>query len=275
MFVVLLTVALKLCVAFAARLAVFGSIEIVTGKTTVTVAFAVFVPSALLFAVTMQLPAAVGAVNVTGFAVVLDNFPQLAVHVTPTFVVFVTVAVKACVPPVTRLTAVGVTVTATGAVTVTVALAVFVASALLVAVTVHVSAVAGAVNVTGFAVVLDNVPQLAAQLTAVFVACVTVAVSIWVAFVFTLTVAGDTVIPTGNVTVTVALAVLVASALLFAVTVQLPAAPGAVNVTGFVEVLERPGTRRPRHCFIRRVGHRRRKGLFSRPSPGLPSSGPP
>ena len=75
---------------------------------------------------------------------------------------------------------------------------------------------------------LDKDPQLALQLTAVFVVFFTVAVKECVALVSRLTLVGATVIDTGTVTVTVACAHLVGSATLVALTRQLVAVPGAV-----------------------------------------------
>ena len=136
------------------------------------------VVSALLVAFTPQPPVVAGAVNVTGFVVVLDSVPHVALQVTAVLVVLLTVAIKPCVPLVSTLAVAGATEIATGAVTVTFAIAVLVVSALLVAVTVQLSLVDGAVYVTGLAVVLDSEPQLALHFTAVFVVCPTVAVKV-------------------------------------------------------------------------------------------------
>ena len=77
----------------------------------------------------------------------LDNVPQLALHVTAVFVALLTVAIKLCVPLGCKLTLGGATETETGAgaVTVTVACADLVPSAALVAVTVQLVAEDGAV----------------------------------------------------------------------------------------------------------------------------------
>ena len=75
---------------------------------------------------------------------------------------------------------------------------------------------------------LESEPQLALQVTAVFVVFFTVAVKECVALVSRLTLVGATVIDTGTVTVTVACAHLVGSATLVALTMQVAAMPGAV-----------------------------------------------
>ncbi len=234
----LLTVAVKACVALVNSAAVAGATVMLTGKVTVTVACAVLVLSALLVAVTAQLPAVVGAVNVTGFAVVLESFPQLALQATEVLVVWPTVAENTCAPLVFKLAVAGATEMVTGAVTVTVALALFIISALLCAVTVQLPADAGAVNITGFDVALDTNPQLAVHVTAVFAVLVTVAAKACVPLVSKFAGAGVTAMATGAFTVTVAWAVFVLSALLDAVTVHVPAVAGTVNVTGLVLVLD-------------------------------------
>lgn len=76
--------------------------------------------------------------------------------------------------------------------------------------------------------VLESVPQLVLQLTAVLVVLVTVAVKECVPLAWRVIFFGSTETVTGAVTVTVACADLVWSATLVAVTVQLFAAPGAV-----------------------------------------------
>ena len=76
--------------------------------------------------------------------------------------------------------------------------------------------------------VLESDPQLALQVTAVFVVFFTVAVKDCVALVSRLMLLGATEIVTGAVTVTVACADLVWSATLVAVTVQVLAVPDAV-----------------------------------------------
>ena len=128
----------------------------------------------------------------TGLAVALESVPQLAFQVTAVLLEFATVAVKVCLALANRLAVVGETETATGSVTVTVALADFVLSALLLAVTEQLPAVAGAVYVTGLAVVLDSVPQLAFQVMAVLVEPVTFAISDWVFCVTSEADAGET-----------------------------------------------------------------------------------
>ena len=92
------------------------------------------------------------------------------------FVLPVTVAVNCCVRPVKSDTEAGLMLTATGgggALTVTVAVADLVVSATLVARTVNVPAAAGAV----YRPLLDIVPPLADQVTAVFEVPVTVALN--------------------------------------------------------------------------------------------------
>ena len=81
----------------------------------------------------------------TGFAVALEREPQVALQLTAVLAVLVTVAVKACVLLVTRLTLEGAIPIATGVMAVMVALADLLLSALLVAITVQVVADAGAV----------------------------------------------------------------------------------------------------------------------------------
>ena len=71
--------------------------------------------------------------------------PQFACHETAVLLVLLTVAVKLCVPLVSRLTGFGATEMATGRTTLTFAWADLVPSAALVAVTVQVVAPAGAV----------------------------------------------------------------------------------------------------------------------------------
>src|SRR5438067_2474240 len=104
--------------------------------------------------------------------------PPVADHVTAVFVLPVTVAVNCCVPPVCSDAEFGLMLTATGGggpVTVTLADADFVLSATLVAVTLYVPAVAGAV----YRPLLETVPPLADQATAIFVVPVTAAVNCW------------------------------------------------------------------------------------------------
>jgi len=98
--------------------------------------------------------------------------------------------------------------------------------------------VAGAVNVIGLAVVLESVPQLADQVTAVFTAFATVAVNFCLAPAIRMGDAGATVTRTGTGTATVAVARFVGSATEVTVTVQLPTVTGAVNVTGLPVVAD-------------------------------------
>ncbi len=100
---------------------------------TLTLAEADLVVSAALIAVTVYVPAVVGAV----YSPVLETVPPFADQVTAVLVVPVTVARNCCVPPVANEADVGDNETATtGVLTVTVAEADLVESALLVALTV-------------------------------------------------------------------------------------------------------------------------------------------
>jgi len=111
----------------------------------------------------------------------------------------------------------GVMLTLTGALTVQVALALLVVSATLVAFTVQVPAVLGAV----YSPVEETDPPVADQVTAVLVVPLTVAVNCCVPPVLIVALVGATLMPTmtGALTVTLALAFLVVSAALVAVTV--------------------------------------------------------
>ena len=113
-----------------------GEIEIDTtgALLTVTVAEADLVESAVLVAVTVKVPAELGAV----YRPAVEMLPPVADHVTAVLLLPVTVAANCCVPPVSSDAETGETVTATtaGEVTVTVATADFVVSATLVALTV-------------------------------------------------------------------------------------------------------------------------------------------
>lgn len=108
--------------------------EMTGADVTVTVADADFVPSAALVALTVYVPAVLGAV----YSPELDTVPPVALQVTAVFVVPLTVAVNWCVVPVCSVVVFGLipTTTGAGALTVTVAEADFVESAPLVAVTV-------------------------------------------------------------------------------------------------------------------------------------------
>ncbi len=113
----------------------FSCTEWATGVDTVTDAAAVLVVSAALVAVTVYVPAVLGAV----YNPLLLMLPPLALHVTAVFVVPLTLAVNCCVPPVVTDAETGEMLTLTvaaGALTVTVALADLLLSATLVAVTV-------------------------------------------------------------------------------------------------------------------------------------------
>ena len=151
-------------------------------------------------------------------------------HCTPVLVVPVTVAANCCVVLTARLADVGLTLTPTS-VTVTAALADFVGSALLVVVTVCKPAVAGAV----YRPLVEIVPEVELppttpstdQVTLVLVVPVTVAANCFVVLAVTLTEVGLMLTPTA-VTVTAALADLLESAMLVAVTVCEPAVAGAV-----------------------------------------------
>lgn len=161
---------------------------------TVTAADADLLLSATLVAVTVNVPAAPGAV----YKPPVLTVPPVAVHVTTVLVLPVTVAVNCCVALICRVAAVGLMVTATGggeaSVTVTVEDADFVVSATLVAVTVNVPAELPAV----YRPAELTVPPVAVQLTAVFVLPETVAVNCWVAPVCTLADVGLTVTETAG-----------------------------------------------------------------------------
>ena len=77
---------------------------------------------------------------------------------------------------------------------------------------------------------VETVPPVADQVTAVLLLPVTVAVNCWMAPVISEALVGEmeTETTTGAVTVTVAAADLVGSATLVALTVKVPAVPGAV-----------------------------------------------
>jgi hypothetical protein len=177
------------------------------------------------------------------------EFPPVApftCQVTAVFDVFVTVAVNCCVNPTCTLAVVGAiaTVTGGGAVTVTVAEALLLASAWEIAVTgtfPPVGTVAGAVYkpdvLTIPTVELPPVIPFTCQVTAVFVALLTVAVNCCVFPVCTLAVSGATLTLTAAVTVIPALDVLVVSAIevAFSVTVAgVGMLAGALYVTEVV-----------------------------------------
>jgi len=118
-------------------------IETDTGTVTVIVADADFVGSAALVAVTVNVPAALGAV----YSPLDEMLPPLADQATAVLLVPVTEAVNCCVAPVESATETGEMEieTGTGTLTATVAEADLVGSAALVAVTVYVPAPLGAV----------------------------------------------------------------------------------------------------------------------------------
>jgi hypothetical protein len=185
---------------------------------TVTEEWADLVLSATLVAVIVAVvdELTLGAVNTPS----LEIAPALALQLTPVFDVFVTEAAKRWLPPDTRLDEVGetATLTATAGFTVIVDCACLVGSATLVAVTL---AVAGAVTLGAVNTpLLDIVPPLALQVTAVFEVLLTVAVNCWVAPEMRLEEVGETTTPTPVVglMITLALACLVGSATLVAVT---------------------------------------------------------
>ena len=105
--VVLLTVAAKVCIPPANRFAVGGATWIATGGTTVTVAWAVWAVFAVLVAVTVQVVAEAGAVNVAVWDPVPVMVPQLAPHLTARFVLPVTVALNDSVCDSTNVAEVG------------------------------------------------------------------------------------------------------------------------------------------------------------------------
>jgi hypothetical protein len=127
------TVALNCFVPPGVSEADVGLIEIATavGTVTVTAADADFVGSAALFAVTVYVPAVLGAV----YRPEVDTLPPVAAQVTAVLLEPLTVAVNCLVPPVVSEAEVGLTDTETGAITVIVAEADLVGSAALVAVT--------------------------------------------------------------------------------------------------------------------------------------------
>ena len=135
-FVEPVTVAVNCCVAPVVTVALFGVTLTLTavGAFTVTLALAFLVVSAALVAVTVYVPAVLGAVN----RPLEETDPLLADQVTAVLVEPVTVALNCCVAPVLIVALVGATLmpTVTGAFTVTLALAVWVVSAALVALTV-------------------------------------------------------------------------------------------------------------------------------------------
>ena len=147
----------------------------VTGAETLTLALALLVVSAALVAFTEYVPAVLGAV----YSPVEEIVPAVADQVTAVLVEPLTVALNCAVPLVVVVVLFGeiptLIVEPLAAVMVTVAVAVLLGSATLVAITVAVSAEAGAV----YTPLLDTVPPPLAtlQLTAVLLAPPTVAVN--------------------------------------------------------------------------------------------------
>ena len=148
------------------------------GGVTETVAWDDLVVSATLRAVTVTVvdDVTVGAVNMP----LLDIVPMLADQVTLVFEVLLTVAVNCWVPADSTVVEFGetVTLTAAGGLMVSEEWADLVVSATLVAVTVALvdEVTLGAVN----SPLLEMVPPLAVQVTAVFEVLLTVAVNCWV-----------------------------------------------------------------------------------------------
>ncbi len=259
--VVFCTVAVKVCDAPVAMLAVPGEIEILTGggvegAVMVTVAEADLVVSACEMAVTVTvagLGTAAGAVKTPSVEIVpVVAFPPVTpftCQVTAVLVVFCTVAVKACAAPAVTLAVPGAIEILTGggdegAVMVTVAEADLVASACEMAVTVTVAGlgtVAGALNTPKVEIVpvvaLPPVTPFTCQVTAVLVVFCTVAANACDAPAVTVAVPGAIEILTGvgeeaEVMVTVADADLLVSACEMAVTVTvagLGTVAGALN----------------------------------------------
>jgi hypothetical protein len=188
----------------------------VSGETgvTVIVEVAVFVRSAWLFAVTTHVVFVVteGAWNNPA----LLTEPAVVDQVTPVSLVLLTVALSCSVPDESTLALLGVTFTLTAGSTVTMTVANFVGSATLVAVTEAVVVVVtlGAVNIPWSVIV----PFVANQVTPFRLLLVTVALKACVSSEFTVALVGliDTLIR--GVTVTRAVADLVGSATLVAVT---------------------------------------------------------
>lgn len=229
------TVAVRCTIAPGATLTLAGLIAIPTtfAAPIVTTAVALFVVSSRLTAVTLQLPGAAGAVNPTGFAVVLLRVPQLVFHSTDWFVVFATAAVSVVVPFTARLTVAGETLTTTGPGTATLAVAAFVVSATPVAVTVQFDISVGAVYFTVFAVPFDRLPQLAAQVTAVLVELFSLAVNVVLNPVGNVKVLGEMLTVGGGGTVILAVPYCDVSAWLIAFSTHVAPAAGAVYCTGF------------------------------------------
>ena len=218
------TVAVNCCVALVESEAEPGESDTATtAALTVTVADADLVVSATLVAFTVKDPAALGAV----YMPLEETLPPVADHVTAVLLLPLMLAVNCCVPPVSIEAEIGETVTeTTGALTVTVADADLVVSATLVAFTVKDPAVLGAVYKPDD----ETEPPVADQVTAVLLDPVTLAVNCCVPLVAIEAEPGamETATVCGALTVTVADADFVVSAALIAVTVNVPAVPGAV-----------------------------------------------
>jgi len=210
------TLAVNCCVAPTCSVAVSGVIDTETTGggvlVTVIVAVAFFVISATLVAVTVYVPAVLGAVNNP----VAPMVPPDAAQLTPVLLVPVTLVANCTVAPVCTLARVGdiEIETLVGATTVTVAEADLLASAALVALTVKVPGELGAVNSPDELML----PPLAVQVTAVFIVPLTEAVNCCVVPDCSVTDAGLMATPTMLLTVTTAVAERVGSATLVAVT---------------------------------------------------------
>jgi hypothetical protein len=205
------TVAVNCWVAPVRIEAEVGFTETTTGAVTVTVADADFEVSATLTAVTVYVPGVAGAVNTP----LLETDPPVVDQFTDVLLVPVTLAVNCWVAPAMTVAEAGLMVTATGTDTVTDAEADLLGSATLVAVTVYVPPADGAV----YNPLLDIEPPLEDQFTAVFVEPETVAVNCWVAPDCNDVDRGLIVMATAATTLIVAVADLVGSATLVAVTV--------------------------------------------------------
>jgi len=185
-----------------------------TGTLTITLAEADFVESAALVAVTVKVPAVLGAV----YKPPVEMVPPVADQFTTVLLLPVTAAVNCWVAPVESDAEPGESDTATtGVLTVTVADADFVESAALVAVTLKVPAALGAV----YRPPVETVPLVADQFTAVLLLPVTVALNCWVPLLNIEADTGEIVTATTGaaLTVTFADADLVESATLVALTV--------------------------------------------------------
>jgi hypothetical protein len=222
LFVAFATVAENCTVSFCAKVGRGGSTVTATGNRKME-AIAVFELSARLVAVrvtTCWAAITSGAVY-KPVALMVPVPAGLSAQTTPVFVDPVTEAVNCCVAPCDNVTLAGDRERLSGGFNVTVAVAVLVPSAALVAVTVTVCCVetlAGAVYKPA-ALIVPAPVGLIVHVTVVFEDPVTVGVNCWVAPWDSDTVEGVTDTLTGGFNVTVAVAVLVPSAALVAVTV--------------------------------------------------------